>query len=212
MSSNSINIKDTTSKINSPIVISAASVSFTPGNSASLKPLIIINDKRIDKSVLEHNNVSGKTLTVYEGDDTSMRTKYGDDAKNGVLVFTDGVITPKDSLPKSVKPDKVFTKVENPPSFPGGEQAWHTYIKKIIGQNLAALINENQPGKCLLKFIVREDGSVIDIEALSMKKTKLAEVAIEALKNGPNWVPAFQNGHVVAAYAEIPVTFSLSVD
>ena len=41
-----------------------------------------------------------------------------------------------------------------------------------------------------------------------MKGTELAKVAMNAIKNGPKWIPATQNGHTVACYRLQPVTLS----
>ena len=113
-----------------------------------------------------------------------------------------------DSIPD--KNDKIFIKVETEAQFPGGDMAWARYIKKIIEANIEELSNENKSGTCKVKFIVDIDGTVSDIRLLSMQGTKLAEIAVNAIKKGPKWVPAMQNGHVVTAYREQPITFTIS--
>ena len=45
-------------------------------------------------------------------------------------------------------------------------------------------------------------------EATTMKGTKLAEVAVNAIRKGPNWTPAQQNGRYVNAYRLQPVTLT----
>jgi hypothetical protein len=40
-----------------------------------------------------------------------------------------------------------------------------------------------------------------------MKGSRLAEIVVEAIKNGPEWTPATHNGINVSAYREQPVTF-----
>jgi protein TonB len=42
-----------------------------------------------------------------------------------------------------------------------------------------------------------------------MKGTKLAEIATNAIRKGPKWTPAQQNGRYVNAFREQPVTFTL---
>jgi protein TonB len=108
--------------------------------------------------------------------------------------------------------DKVFTKVEVEPSFPGGDIAWERYIKKVIETNINKIVEENKPGTCRLRFIVNVDGTVSDINILSMKGTKLAKVSVDAIAKGPRWVPAIQNGHKVNAYKEQPITFAIRED
>ena len=39
---------------------------------------------------------------------------------------------------------KIFTQVETPAQFPGGDMAWARYIKKIIEKNIEELSNENK--------------------------------------------------------------------
>ena len=81
----------------------------------------------------------------------------------------------------TTKDDRVFTKAENEASFPGGEQAWTQYIKQHLMDNIDALVKAKKSGTCRLKFIVDKDGNVRDVEALTMKGTKLAKVAIQAI-------------------------------
>ena len=57
-----------------------------------------------------------------------------------------------------------------------------------------------------MKFIVNTDGSISNIEATTMQNTHLAEIAMNAIRTGPKWIPATQNGKTVAAYRLQPVT------
>jgi hypothetical protein len=41
-----------------------------------------------------------------------------------------------------------------------------------------------------------------------MKGSQLAKMAVNAVKNGPKWIPASQNGHTVASYRLQPVTLT----
>ncbi len=41
-----------------------------------------------------------------------------------------------------------------------------------------------------------------------MKGTQLAKMAVNAVKNGPKWIPASQNGHTVASYRLQPITLT----
>jgi periplasmic protein TonB len=63
-------------------------------------------------------------------------------------------------------------------------------------------------GTCIVKFIVDKNGHISEVEATTMKKTRLAKVAVEAIENGPKWTPAQQNGRYVNAYRLQPVTVS----
>lgn len=105
--------------------------------------------------------------------------------------------------------DKVFTKVEIEASFPGGDGGWARYVKKAIEGNIDELTDAGESGTCRVRFIVSKDGSVSSVEALTMKGSKLAEIAVNAIRKGPKWTPAQQNGRHVNAYREQPVTFTI---
>ncbi len=105
--------------------------------------------------------------------------------------------------------DKVFTKVEVEPSFPGGDMAWARYVKKVIETKIDELAKDNKSGTCRVRFIVNVDGSISDVSVLSMQGTRLAEITVDAIKKGPKWVPAIQNGNKVAAFREQPITFTI---
>ncbi len=101
--------------------------------------------------------------------------------------------------------DKVFTKVEIDASFPGGAGAWTKYVTRAI-QSEADEFTDADYGTCHVRFIVSKTGQVSSVEALDMKGTKLAEIAVNAIRRGPNWIPAQQNGRYVNAYRIQPVT------
>ena len=69
---------------------------------------------------------------------------------------------------------------------------------------------ESDYGTCIVKFIVDKTGKVSQVEATTMKGSKLAEIAVNAIRRGPNWTPAQQNGRYVNAYRLQPVTLAES--
>lgn len=106
---------------------------------------------------------------------------------------------------KKEDPDKVFTKVEIEAQFPGGLQAWSRYVSRAITARVDEF-SESDYGTCVVRFIVDKTGKVSDVQATTMKGSKLAEVAVNAIRNGPKWIPAQQNGRQVNAYRLQPVT------
>ena len=183
--------------------------------------LLIVNGKEIsniEMKSIPSNNI--QSINVLKGQ--SAEKKYGQKGKNGVIEITtkniSGKVTminmhivgksqseQKDTIPKLQLISKVFTKTEIPASFPGGPEAWQKYIVSKIQASLDSFTQADF-GTCLVRFVVGVDGSVIGVEATTMKGTHLADVAINAIKNGPKWIPAKQNGHEVAAYTLQPVT------
>lgn len=101
--------------------------------------------------------------------------------------------------------DKTFIPIEKEAAFPGGEQAWQKYLQKTIQRQLDQFSDKDY-GTCILKFQVDATGNVSNVEVTTMQGTKLAEIAINAIRKGPKWIPAMQNGHYVTAYRYQPVT------
>ncbi|MEO8962204.1 MAG: energy transducer TonB [Ginsengibacter sp.] len=108
---------------------------------------------------------------------------------------------------KKEDPDKIFTKVEIEATFPGGPGAWQKYVSRAIQSQLDEF-TESDYGTCVVRFIVDRNGVVSDVQATTMKGTKLAEIAVNAIRKGPKWTPAQQNGRFVNAYRLQPVTLT----
>ena len=108
---------------------------------------------------------------------------------------------------KKEDPDRVFTKVEIEAQFPGGPQKWAQYVQRAISNEIDEF-GDGDFGTCVVKFIVDKNGVVSDVEATTMKGTKLAQVAVNAIRKGPKWTPAEQNGRKVNAYRLQPVTLT----
>jgi periplasmic protein TonB len=103
--------------------------------------------------------------------------------------------------------DKIFTKVEIAAQFPGGPGAWQKYVTRAIQAEIDEF-TESDYGTCIVKFIVSKDGTISNVEATTLKGTKLAEIATNAIRKGPKWTPAQQNGRSVNAYRLQPVTLT----
>ena len=95
--------------------------------------------------------------------------------------------------------DKIFTKVEIDASFPGGTEGWTRYVQKAVEAHVDEFTDADF-GTCVVRFVVDKTGKVSNVEATTMKNTKLEEIATNIIRKGPNWVPAQQNGRYVNAY------------
>jgi N-acetylmuramoyl-L-alanine amidase len=177
-------------------------IEITTKFNISENALIIIDGKESSKQEL--NKIPGseiKSINILKKEPAI--EKYGDKAKDGSIeIFTrkNIIISSKDTLP-----DKVFTKVEVEASFPGGLASWTRYISRAITDSISKFTDADY-GTCVVRFIVNVDGKVSDVVATTMKGTMLAKVSVHAIKDGPKWIPASQNGKPVAAYRLQPVT------
>jgi antitoxin component YwqK of YwqJK toxin-antitoxin module len=106
-----------------------------------------------------------------------------------------------------VTTDSLFSGEEKEASFPGGKRAWIRYISGEINSHISGFSTSDY-GTCVVRFIIDTDGKVSDVEAITMKGSKLAKVAVKAIVKGPKWIPATQYGRLVKAYRLQPVTLS----
>jgi protein TonB len=120
------------------------------------------------------------------------------------ITGTKVVATP---VSKKTDEDAPFIRVEIEAKFPGGAEAWQRYIQKAIISQLGEFSDADY-GTCVLQFIVDKNGNVSDVKATTMAGTKLAEIATNAIRKGPKWTPAMQNGRYVNAYRIQPVTLN----
>jgi len=98
--------------------------------------------------------------------------------------------------------------VEEPPLFPGGEEALLAFIAQNIRYPQEAVENNIQ-GRVFMKFAVRADGSVDRIEVLKGVHPLLDQEAARVVASLPSWKPGRQNGTPVAVWFNMPVTFKL---
>ncbi|MEQ1796359.1 MAG: energy transducer TonB [Lacibacter sp.] len=105
--------------------------------------------------------------------------------------------------------NQVFTKVEVEAQFPGGEGKWNQFVQREVERHIDDLTDDGQAGTCEVQFIVDKEGNVSNVEALTMKGSVLARIAQDAIRKGPKWIPAIQNGRQVKAWRRQKITFRL---
>ncbi len=114
-----------------------------------------------------------------------------------------------DSLSEASKQnDPVFTKVEHPAVYPGGQEAWLVYLNKNLHYPDSAVDQEKQ-GEVIVQFIVNKDGTLSNIKVIQKVIKSLDDEALRMVTNSGKWQPAVQNGHVVRAYVNQPIRFRL---
>ncbi len=100
--------------------------------------------------------------------------------------------------------DKKFHSVEMMPSYPGGTEA----LIKFLLRNLKSPSDIDGSVQVVIQFVVGKDGSITDL-VISKSGGKEFDKEVErVVKMMPNWIPGQQNGHPVAVYFNLPVTFA----
>ena len=183
------------------------------------EPLIVIDGKpRPDLNFSKIETVISvdkiESMTIIK--DQKATAKYGDMAKQGVIVISTKKVKSDEVIVNGYKiqfddDNKVFEKVEIEASFYGGVNGWRDFLQKNL-KSTVPIDNGASPGTytVIIQFIVHKDGSVSDLKALTSHGHGMEDEALRVMKNSPNWIPAMQNGHKVAAYRKQPVTFVIA--
>lgn len=99
--------------------------------------------------------------------------------------------------------------VDKLPEFPGGEEGLLAYFKD--GFNYPdELKKAGIEGLCTLGFVVNEDGSISDVEAVRSDHKMLEPPAIAFVENMPDWTPGEMNGNKVKVKMHLPVKFTMN--
>ena len=113
--------------------------------------------------------------------------------------------------------DKIFKRMEVEPYFFGGYREWVRFLN--IEKDSFFIINSFSSRKnvsedsVILKFIVRREGGIGNIEAIHFSNEKLKEEAMRLLeKSCVYWIPALNGGRNLNAWHVQKFTFRLSND
>jgi protein TonB len=100
------------------------------------------------------------------------------------------------------------SQMEKAPAFPGGMPAWRDHLMKYL--HIPELVLQSSPyskGTVQVQFVVCNDGEVCSVQALNSVHPLVDLLAVKAVRKGPRWEPAVQNGKNVKAFQRQPVTF-----
>lgn len=102
----------------------------------------------------------------------------------------------------------VLEVVEQMPSFPGGDEELLKYLSDNIRYPIIAQKNGIQ-GKVILRFVVRENGTIGKVEILRSLDPACDKESIRVIKSMPRWISGKQNGISVPVWYTIPISFRL---
>ncbi|WP_446779067.1 TonB family protein [Macellibacteroides fermentans] len=114
----------------------------------------------------------------------------------------------KDTPPREYNGEKVFTKVDQMPSFPGGDAALLQYIARSIKYPVESQKAGNQ-GRVIASFTVDKEGNIAQLELVRGIEPLLDAEALRVLSLMPKWTPGVHKGKVVNVRYTVPITFRL---
>jgi protein TonB len=161
-------------------------------------PNVVDDDKVTDENIL----LTQQDLLDSDAD-ISIKTIEG--TKDGVDIaeLVDAKVVVKEEEPE------VFSFVEKMPMFPGGNNEINAWLaKNIVYPEIAK--EQGIQGTVSLRFVVRADGTVSDVQVVKSLERNCDQEAVRAVKKMPKWIPGEQNGKPVNVYFSLPVRFKLA--
>ncbi len=105
--------------------------------------------------------------------------------------------------------DVVFTIVEKPPAFPGGEEARINFLIENLRYPETAK-NDGIQGVVFVTFIVRYDGTITDANIIRGLHPDLDAEVLRVVSKMPSWEPGRQRDKDVSTQFVMPVRFTLN--
>ena len=112
------------------------------------------------------------------------------------------------STPLTPDRGEVFTAVERPAQFPGGDAKRTQWLSSHVRYPEMAQQNGVQ-GRVIVKFIVEKDGKISSPSIVKGVDEDLDREAMRVVMAMPKWQPATNNGKPVNSYFTMPVIFKL---
>ena len=171
---------------------------------ADNQPLYVLNGQVI--TIQEASDIlSSGVESINVLKDKTAAEKYGDKGKNGVIE----IITKANPPITGTQPntyDKVFTKMEKAPAYPGGSEAWTKYLQKNLRYPDEAFDLQIE-GKVEVQFVVSKTGKIGDIKVVQSPHISLSKEAMRLISAGGNWIPGQQNNLLVNARVTQSIQF-----
>jgi len=107
--------------------------------------------------------------------------------------------------------EKVYTKVEIMPEFPGGERALRHFVSDSVRYPKEATAKGIQ-GKVFITYTINKEGKILDAKVVRSVDPFLDAEALRMVRSMPNWIPGKQKGEPVSVSFTMPINFVLSPD
>lgn len=92
------------------------------------------------------------------------------------------------------------------PEFPGGTNAWMSYLQRML--RVPDELESGERKTVKVKFVVNKEGDVTDAVIIQSAGAVFDKEVLRVIAKMPKWKPGKQNGKPVAVYYTQPVTFA----
>ncbi|MDR1683526.1 MAG: energy transducer TonB [Candidatus Symbiothrix sp.] len=160
-------------------------------------PPVIAHDDEVTDEIVSQQDLTESTAQI------SVATVEG--VKDGGVDIAD--LQDHKVVIQEEKPE-IHNHVEVMPSFPGGDKEMMRWLSENIKYPTVAQ-EQGIQGRVILRFVVKPDGSVDNVEVQRSLDPSLDKEAVRVVKKMPKWIPGKQNGNAVYVYYTLPVLFKL---
>ncbi len=164
---------------------------------------IVTDDQATEVKTNEEMAQSATAIGSVDFDQGTDNLEVVREYKNEVIVEEK-----KETPPPVIEENKVFTSVEQMPTFPGGEAELMKYLGSHIKYPQMAAENGVQ-GRVVVQFVVTKTGSIGEVKVVRGKDPDLDKEAVRVVKTLPKFNPGKMNGQPVNVWFTLPVNFKL---
>ena len=105
--------------------------------------------------------------------------------------------------------DEIFTEVEQPASYSGGETALMNWLANNI-QYPPLATEDGAQGRVVVQFVVEKDGRVGSVKIVRSVHPELDKEAVRVIKSiKTRFIPGKINGQPVRQWFTLPINFKL---
>jgi periplasmic protein TonB len=117
----------------------------------------------------------------------------------------------RDTVPNALPGEDttIYTQVDSLAFYPGGTRLWNEHLRAMLQKNTGGLIQDGKSGTCEFQFVVNKDGTLSNVEAVTMKDSYLAKIIVEFVRTGLPWYPAQYRGHFVRSLKKQKVAYQV---
>ena len=189
-------------------------IAIQQGRLQAFRPPVIVEDKSIMKpkeNVLEVAKKEEAPSAKHREDVSTQGELFSSEPPKYVVEFIQGETeNPKIDLGiirnKIETNNEPKTEVDKMPSFPGGEEKMHQFIKDNLEFPENAKVLGIQ-GRVVVRFVVKPNGNTEEVEVLHGLETSCDKEAVRIVELMPRWNPGSQNGKKVPVYFTLPISF-----
>jgi len=165
-------------------------------------------------AIVDADKVKNEVMTqeAQQEDNTArgiVNQEGSDDADKFQSVKQQVVVTPEPVVEKPKPKEEIFTAVEQPAMFPGGQKALAKWLSRNLTYPASAQDNDIQ-GRVIVQFVVSKDGSISQAKVVKSVDRDLDKEALRLVKSMPKWQAGKNNGQPVNSWFTLPVVFKLA--